>query len=232
MRRGIEYCPVTAGVEAVGDRWTLLVLRELLLGSDRFNDIHRGLPGISRTLLSARLRRMRAHGLITRAPDADGRPAYRLTAAGAALEPLVWHLGDWARRWALGDPSREQLDGGWMLWRLRQYVRPEALPGRRVVVEFTLRLAGAPDDRAWLVLSPGDDVSACRVHPGYDVDVWVSADLAEMHKVVAGTSTLDAARQAGHIRIDGEPGLATAFPRWFAWRTPAPTPEPFPASAP
>ncbi len=225
MRRGIEYCPVTAGVEAVGDRWTLLVLRELLLGSERFNDIHRGLPGISRSLLSARLRRMQGHGLITRVLDEGGRPAYRLTAAGSALEPLVWQLGDWARRWAFGDPELEQLDVGWMVWRLRQYVRSEALPPRRVVVEFALRRAGAPDECGWLVLSPGEDVSACRVHPGYEVDVWVGADSAEMHRVVAGTSTLEAARRAGHVRIDGDPGLAAAFPRWFAWRTPAPAPK-------
>ncbi|MFI6582857.1 winged helix-turn-helix transcriptional regulator [Embleya sp. NPDC050493] len=231
MRRGIEYCPVTAGVEAVGDRWTLLVLRELLLGSERFNDIHRGLPGISRSLLSARMRRMRAHGLITRTLDPDGRPTYRLTPAGTALEPLVWQLGDWARRWAFGDPEREQLDSGWLVWRLRQYVRTEALPGRRVVVEFALRLAGEPDERAWLVLSPGEDVSACRVHPGYEVDVWVSADWAEMHRVVAGTTTLQAAREAGRVRIDGEPELAAAFPHWFAWRTPAQTPGPAPAPA-
>ncbi|MET9886477.1 SCP2 sterol-binding domain-containing protein [Streptomyces sp. NPDC006430] len=111
-----------------------------------------------------------------------------------------------------------------MVWRLRQYVRPESLPRRRVVVEFALRLADEADERAWLVLSPANDVSACRVHPGYDIDVWVSADMAEMHKVVAGTATLDAARQAGHVRIDGDPGLAAAFPHWFAWRTPAPRP--------
>ncbi|MEV7523482.1 winged helix-turn-helix transcriptional regulator [Streptomyces sp. NPDC091371] len=221
MRRGIEYCPVTAGVDAVGDRWTLLVLRELLLGSERFNDIHRGLPGISRSLLSARLRRMRAHGLIMRALDADGRPAYRLTPAGAALEPLVWQLGDWARRWSFGDPTREQLDGGWVLWRLRQFVRSGALPRVRVVVEFALRLEGVPDEHVWLVLSPGDDVSACRVHPGYEVDVWVSADLAELHRVVAGTATLAAARRSGHVRIDGDPELVAAFPSWFAWRAPA-----------
>ncbi|MFI8770403.1 winged helix-turn-helix transcriptional regulator [Streptomyces sp. NPDC053792] len=214
---------MTAGVEAVGDRWTLLVLRELLLGSERFNDLHRGLPGISRTLLSARLRRMGAHGLVARTTDHDGRPAYHLTPAGAALEPLVWQLGDWARRWSFGDPTREQLDAGWVLWRLRQYVRPEALPERRVVVEFALRLAEEPDERAWLVLSgrgSGDDVSACRVHPGYEVDVWVGADLAETHRLVAGTTTLAAARRAGHLHLDGDPDLVAAFPTWFAWRTP------------
>lgn len=218
VRRGIEYCPVSMAVEAVGDRWTLLVLRELLLGSCRFNDIHRGLPGISRTLLSARLRRMRAHGLVLREPDEGGRPRYRLTAAGAELEPLVWQLGDWARRRLLGDVSAEQLDGGRLLWRLRQFVRDGHLPGRRVVVEFVF--PGEPGERGWLVLAPGD-VSACRQHPGYDSDLWVTADLAELHRVVAGTTTLDAAGRAGLIRVDGHPDLVTRFPSWFAWRTPS-----------
>jgi len=219
MRRGIEYCPVTAGVEAVGDRWTLLILRELLLGSHRFNDIHRGLPGISRTLLSTRLRRMGAHALIERTVDADGRPVYQLTDAGTALEPLVWQLGDWARRWSFGDPARDQLDASGLLWRLRQYVRTEALPSRRVVVELVLHVSGSSDERAWLVLAPGGDVSACHVHPGHDVDVWVDADLAEMHRVVAGTTTLAVARRDDRVLIAGEPSLTAAFPGWFAWRT-------------
>ncbi|MFD7259018.1 winged helix-turn-helix transcriptional regulator [Streptomyces sp. NPDC059874] len=180
-----------------------------------------GCPASAAACCRPRLRRMRAHGLIMRALDPDGRPAYRLTPAGAALEPLVWQLGDWARRWSFGDPTREQLDGGWMLWRLRQFVRSGALPRGRVVVEFALRLEGVPDEHVWLVLSPGDDVSACRVHPGYEVGVLVSADLAELHRVVAGTATLEATRRSGHVRIDGDPELVAAFPSWFAWRTPA-----------
>jgi DNA-binding HxlR family transcriptional regulator len=220
MRRGIEYCPVTAGVEAVGDRWTLLVLRELLLGSCRFNDIHRGLPGISRTLLSTRLRRMAVHGLLTKAADEAGRPRYLLTPAGAALEPLVWQLGEWARQWFFGDPATEQLDSGWLLWRLRQFVRHDALPAQRTVVEFVLtRDQDRPAERAWLVLAP-EDVSACRQHPGHDTDVWVTADLRELHRVVAGATTLGAAAQAGLARLDGDPDLVAAFPAWFAWRTP------------
>ncbi|MFE3262339.1 winged helix-turn-helix transcriptional regulator [Nocardia sp. NPDC059091] len=217
MGRGIEYCPVSAGVEVVGDRWTLLLVRELLIGSRRFNDLHRGLPGISRTLLSGRLRRLQVAGLVVRTLDAEGRPEYRLTPAGAALEPLVWQLGDWARRWYFGDPEEEQLDSAWVLWRLRQFVRQDCLPARRVVVEFVLH--GAIDEHAWLVLAPGE-TSACSRHPGYDIDVWVDADLAELHRLVAGTSTIDAAIRSRRVSVDGEPTLVAGFSDWFAWRTP------------
>jgi DNA-binding HxlR family transcriptional regulator len=218
MRRGIEYCPVSAGAEAIGDRWTLLLIRELLLGSHRFNDIHRGLPGISRTLLSARLRRLHTIGLVARVADAGDRPEYRLTPAGAALEPVVWQLGDWARLWCFGDPRPEQLDPGWALWRMRQFVRTERLPAQRVSIEFTLGTPGGADEHGWLVLAP-DDVSACLRHPGYDTDLWVTTELAELHRLVAGTSSIGDAFRAGRFRVDGERSLVADFFRWFDWRT-------------
>lgn len=217
MARGIEYCPVAAGVEVVGDRWTLLLVRELLLGSYRFNDIHRGLPGISRTLLSARLRRLQLHGVVIRVLDDQDRPEYRLTPAGAALQDLVWQLGDWARRWSFGDPADEQLDAGSALWRLRQFVRRDHLPPRRVTIEFIVH--GTTEERGWLVLTP-DEVSACRQHPGYDTDLWVTGELAELHRVVAGTSTIDIATRSDRLRLSGDPELVTDFPRWFSWRRP------------
>jgi hypothetical protein len=127
---------------------------------------------------------------------------------------VVWQLGDWARRWAFGDPEAQQLDGGWLLWRLRQFVREGALPERRVVVEFAFQ---DPDERGWLVLAPGE-VSACRRHPGYEVDLWVTADLAEFHRIVAGTGSLGAAQRAGLVRLAGEPALVGGFADWFAWR--------------
>lgn len=217
MGRGIEYCPVSAGVEVVGDRWTLLLVRELLMGAHRFNDIHRGLPGISRTLLSARLRRLQRHGVVTRVLDDQGRPEYRLTAAGAALEDLVWQLGDWARRWHFGEPTKEQLDAGSALWRLRQFVRRDRLPARRVTVEFVAPTAN--ERYGWLVLAP-DEVSACRQHPGYDTDLWVTAELRELHRLVAGISTVETATRADRLVITGEPALVAGFPAWFAWRGP------------
>ncbi|MBF6339349.1 winged helix-turn-helix transcriptional regulator [Nocardia abscessus] len=184
-----------------------LLVRELLLGSRRCNDIHRGLPGISRTLLSARLRRLQVNGLVARVPDEEDRPEYRLTPAGAALEPLVRQFGDWARRWCFGDPEREQLDTARALWRLRQFVRRDRLPARRVVVEFVLHDAG--EERAWLVLAP-EEASACHRHPGYDTDVWVTTDLAELHRLVAGTSTIATALGSGRVNVDGGPNSSPA----------------------
>jgi DNA-binding HxlR family transcriptional regulator len=112
-----EYCPIAVGAEVFGDRWTPLVLRELMIGERRFNDIHRGLPKMNRTLLVQRLRSLERRGIIERHATAGGRNVeYCLTEAGHELEPIVWALGEWAARWAFGDPADEQLDVGWLVW--------------------------------------------------------------------------------------------------------------------
>lgn len=203
----MEYCPVAAGVAAIGDRWTLLIVRELLLGERRFNDIHRGLPGLSRTLLASRLRRMAALELVDKADDGG----YTLTAAGRALEPVAWHLGAWARQWFFGEPGRAQVDSGWLLWRLRQLVRHELLPAGRTVVEFQFPGSGQPT--GWLVLRPGD-VTACRTDPGFPVDVWVVADLGALAQVLVGRLRLP----LEDVRVHGPAG--DRFAAWFDWPRP------------
>lgn len=205
--RPVEYCPVAAGVAAVGDRWTLLIVRELLLGARRFNDIHRGLPGLSRTLLSTRLRRMTVAGLVEKRDDAG----YALTDAGQALAPLVRQLGDWARQWFFGEPELAQLDSGWLLWRLRQITRHDLLPSGRTVVEFQFPDSGQPT--GWLVLKPGD-VTACRTDPGFDVDLWVVADLATLAQVLVGRIQLPYPT----VRVHGPHG--DRFMEWFDWPRP------------
>ena len=118
-----EYCPIAVGAEFFGDRWTPLILRELMLGSLHFNEIHRGLGKMSRTLLLGRLRELERRGILERSVDSAGRTTeYRLTAAGRELEPIVWALGHWAARWSFGDPADEELDVGWLVWRLRQHL--------------------------------------------------------------------------------------------------------------
>lgn len=207
MDRLVEYCPAAAGVSAVGDRWTLLIVRELLLGERRFNDIHRGLPGLSRTLLSARLRRMAALGLV----DKGDRTGYALTDAGRALAPLLAQLGDWARRWFFGEPDLAQLDSGWLLWRLRQIIHHDLLPPGRTVVNFQFPDSG--QSTGWLVLKPGD-VTTCHVDPGFDVDLWVVADMTALAQILVGRIHLPCSA----VQIHGP--LADRFPEWFNWPRP------------
>src|SRR5439155_21284927 len=117
MRSYGQYCPVAVAAELLADRWTLLIVRELMVGSHRFNEIERGLPRISRSLLSGRLRQMERAGLVERRPLAVGSGSgYHLTEAGADLKPIVRELGHWAVRWAFADPRDDQLDGGLLLW--------------------------------------------------------------------------------------------------------------------
>ena len=209
-----EYCPIAVGVEFFGDRWTPLVIRELILGSRRFNDIHRGLGRMSRTLLIQRLRELERRGIVERTIDHAGRTSeYRLSAAGRELEPIVWSLGHWAARWSFGDPADEELDVGWLAWRLHQSVVPDKLPSTRTVVHFTLDGPGGGE--AWLVLDRGGS-TACLIDPGYDVDLAIMGDNREMHRWVLGWVSFREMRAAGSVRLIGPTRLGRVFPTWFA----------------
>ena len=215
-----EYCPIAMGAEAIGDRWTPLILRELICGSQRFSEIHRGIPRMSRTLLTQRLKQLERTGIIERRPG----PTYHLTPAGADLEQVVWGLGDWAMQWLFGDPAKEHLDGAHLMWRVRQRIVAEAMPDRRVVVQFDFP-AAARGRRVWLLLDPAGS-SVCERDEGFDVDLHVSADIAEFMRVWAGRSTWREAIAAGKLTLDGPRALVQAFPRWFALSPFAPTVAP------
>jgi DNA-binding HxlR family transcriptional regulator len=206
-----EYCPIAVGVEFFGDRWTPLILRELVVGSYRFNEIHRGIPKISRSLLSQRLRTLAARGLVERREDDQGIE-YHLTDAGADLQPIIWALGHWAARWAFGDPEKEQLDVAWLVWRMRQHLDPARLPSRRTTVEF--RATGHNGGRAWLVADKRGS-TACRVDPGYEVDLLVQGDNVALHRWFVGRAELRDEVEAGRINFHGTPRLVRAFPTWF-----------------
>jgi DNA-binding HxlR family transcriptional regulator len=208
-----EYCPIAVGAEFFGDRWTPLILRELILGSRRFNDIHRGLGRMSRTLLSQRLRELERRGIVERQVDDAGRTTeYRLSAAGQGLEPIVWALGHWAARWSFGDPADEELDAAWLVWRLHQSVVADRLPAGRTVVQFVL--SGPGGGEAWLVLDRGRS-TACQIDPGYEVDLVVMGDSREMHRWLLGWRSFRELRQSGSVRVIGPTKLGRTFPAWF-----------------
>jgi DNA-binding HxlR family transcriptional regulator len=204
-----EYCPIAMGAEAIGDRWTPLVLRELMCGSERFSEIHRGVPRMSRTLLSQRLRQLERAGVVERVG-----PTYHLTPSGQELEGVVFALGDWAKHWLVGDPGEEHLDGAHLMWRVHQRIVDEALPDRRIVVRFDF--PGAHRGHSvWLVLDRSGS-SVCERDEGFEVDLHVTADIIEFHRVWAGRSTWRAAVAAGRLTFDGPRPLVRAFPSWFA----------------
>lgn len=213
MRDYADYCPIAMANEIVGDRWNPLVLRELMVGARRFNDIHRGIPRISRTLLAGRLRSLERHGLVERRPVPGSQAVdYLLTDAGRDLQPILWQLGRWATRWTFGDPPDEVLDTHHLVWRLHQVTDPACAPQQRTTVEILTRGPGSA--RCWLVFAGGES-TACQIDPGYDVDLVLRADNRELHRWFMGRTTWPEARRAGTIELSGPAGLATAFPTWF-----------------
>ena len=208
-----DYCPIADGVEVLGDRWTPLVIRELMVGSTGFNQIHRGLPRMSRSLLAQRLRVLERRGIVVRRETGPGRPvAYHLTPMGEGLVPIVWAIGQWAAEWVFGDPVDEELDGLSLIWRIHQRAVPHRLPRDRVVVH--LELTGAGGAEAWLDLAAGQ-ATVCKTDPGLDVDLAVQADSRQMHRWLVGLVPFRDLVQDGDARVLGPGRLARAFPTWF-----------------
>lgn len=211
--RKAEYCPISTGVEVLGDRWTPLVIRELMVGASGFNDIHRGIPRISRTLLAQRLRQLERLGLVDREVNGRGRAGgYTLTASGEALTPIVWAMGQWAADWLFGDPTEGDCDGLSVIWRLHQHAVPAKLPATRTVVHLVLTGAGAAE--GWLKLD-ASGATVCKDDQGYDVDLAVEADTAQMHRWLVGRATFRELLNNGHVRLLGPSRLGRAFPTWF-----------------
>ena len=185
------FCPVVKACDVLEPRWTLLILTEMWWGSTRFNEIRRGVPGISPTLLSQRLRQLEAHGLVERIEDpATGTVEYIRTQAGRELEPIIQALGEWAYRNMDADDQLCWIDPKFFMWNMRRNIDVSALPRRRVVLQFSFpRYEREPRDY-WIVTRPGAQVDVCFQDPGFDVDLFVSAELRSLVSVFFGRSRL------------------------------------------
>ncbi|WP_232667930.1 winged helix-turn-helix transcriptional regulator [Pseudonocardia sp. TRM90224] len=204
MSRYGQYCPITRSLEVLGDRWTLLIVRDLLVGVTRFNELARGLPRLSRGLLSKRLDELQRHGIVQ---HVDGR--YLVTEAGEELRPVVFGLAEWGARWAFGEPRPDELDPTVLMWWIRGGIDPGAFGRRRVVIHVLL-----PDGerrRYWLVVESAD-VSLCFTDPGFEVDVLVESPLGVLYQVWEGRIPLKAAQRDGLLRLSGKRELVRAFP--------------------
>jgi DNA-binding HxlR family transcriptional regulator len=216
-----QFCPVALGAEIFAERWTPLILRELLNGSHRFSELRKGLPRISRNLLVQRLASLEQAGLIERRPRANGRGYdYSLTAAGEELRPVVFALGTWGYKWTAQQLRPENLDAGLLMWFLRRRIRVESLPDERVVARFDFHEAGerafwlGEQQSFWLVFER-PDVELCLSDPGFDVDLTVRADVAALTQVYLGHLSLGEALRSGSVELSGRRDLRSGFRRWL-----------------
>ncbi len=198
-----QYCPLSMAAEIIGTRWTLLILRELLEGSTSFNDISRGVPLMSRTLLSQRLKEFEEAGLVTRIDAGKGRSSpYQLTEAGRALGTVVRSIAEWGQEWIDTEPSLEDVDTDFLMWDMRRNVRRLPDFPDRFVVHF--HFPDAPEKKTdhWLVMGR-DEVDLCYIDPGYDVDVAIEASMKDMTRVWMGWLAIEEAVDCGLIHVNG-----------------------------
>jgi DNA-binding HxlR family transcriptional regulator len=196
-----QFCTVARAAEALCERWTPLVVRELLCGSKRFNDLHRGVPRMSTSLLAQRLRRLEEIGVVRR--RAVGKVwEYSLTEAGEELRPIVMALGHWGSRWIGSRLRDDQLDAGLLMWDMRRAIDPASVAPQPMVVQFTFRDARSGEGCWWLVVE-NREVDLCRDDPGRDLTLVVDATVRALTEVWAGDITPAEAQASGALRVDG-----------------------------
>lgn len=210
-----QFCPVAMAAETLCARWTMVLVRELVAGSTRFNELRRGVPRMSPSLLSQRLRELEAAGVVERVPARGERGVweYHLTEAGRDLRPVVEAFGVWGQRWIESRPSLENLDPSLLMWDMRRNLDPSPLPPARTVIQ--IRYPEQPPARRdwWLVVEAEGEVDLCATDPGFDVDLYVATDLRTMTAIWMGLESVAGAGR--RIEFDGPRGIAGSMQKWL-----------------
>ena len=212
-----QFCPVAKACEVLEPRWTLLILCEMWSGSTRFNEIRRGVPGMSPTLLSKRFKEMEARGLILRSENSSGSEiAYTTTDIANDLEPIVHALGKWAHRNIDAEVTLEHLDARLLMWNMRRKIKTDAWSKkRRTVVQFSYPELPSVEQSYWVIAKPGTPVDLCLSDPGHDVDLYVSADLRAMTSAWIGLSSFQSEIAHDRISMIGDKLLAVTLTDWL-----------------
>lgn len=206
-----QFCPVAKAAEVVAERWTPLILREMMVGSHRFNELRRGVPLMSSALLSQRLKELEHAGVIERRAGEGRNAEYYLSEAGQELQPIIEALGIWGARWTGSRLTERDYDPRLLMWDIRRRIRTDRLPAeRRTVVEIHLQGAEPAVRRWWLVVKEGE-VDLCMKDPGHEVDLQITADLKTMVDVWMGRQSMEVACRAGRMAFTGGPELAAGF---------------------
>lgn len=211
-----QFCPVAKAAEVIAERWTPLVLRELLAGSHRFNDLRRGVPLMSGSLLSKRLRELEDAGIVERRPSRDDRRTqdYHLTPAGLELGPIIEAIGVWGQRWVVNEFDEEDLDPSLLMWDIRRNLVQDALPDRRVVVRFEFVDIPGARRRWWLLVDEGGG-DLCMTDPGFDTDLELTTTLKAFTRFWMGRSTWPDLKRTEPFRLEGPSWAQKGLPRWL-----------------
>ena len=216
MRGGYsQFCPVSMATEVLCSRWTPLVVREFLCGSTRFNDLRRGLPRMSPTLLSKRLDELEEAGVITSLNGTSGSREYSLTAAGEELRPIIMGIGAWGQRWVESALSLNNLDPELLIWDMHRGLNIDPLPSRRTCLQFVFN--NLPEDRQnyWLVADPQSGVEACYKDPGYEIDLFAECSLRTMTAIWMGLDTVNRAEIDGRMVLTGRREVVSRMQEWL-----------------
>jgi len=191
-----QFCPIAMAAEVLCSRWTMVLIRELVAGSTRFNDLRRGVPKMSPALLSTRLKELEAACVVERRilKGEKGIFEYHLTKAGQDLRPLVEAMGIWGQKWVESDLSLENLDASLLMWDMRRNLNIMPLPPARSVIEFFYSDLPAAKSNWWLVIEADGEVDICWSDPGFEVDLYVTTDLRTMTEVWMGLATIKTKR--------------------------------------
>ena len=210
-----QFCPLAMAAEVLCTRWTMVLMRELVAGSTRFIDLRRGVPKMSPTLLSQRLKELERAGIVTRRAIASetGVYEYRLTDAGRDIGPVVEAMGSWGQKWVESELSLRNLDPSLLMWDMRRNLNPEPLPRTRTVVQFLYSDLPPTKSLWWLVVEPTGEVDLCWSDPGFAVDLFVTTDLRTMTEIWMGLTTVARARQK--IEFSGARSLASSMQVWL-----------------
>lgn len=198
-----QFCPISRALEVLGERWSMLIVRDLIVGATRFNDLARCNPRLSRTLLSKRLRQLERAGIVEHVGD-----EYLLTPAGKDLQPIVFGLGEWGARWQFDDPRETELDPQLLMWWVHTRLDFSGVPMPRTVLEFRFR---GLRDRFW-ILSDAQGASVCTTDPGFGIDALIESDLTTLYEVWMGKLDLRAAMRSDRVTVSGASPIVRRLP--------------------
>ena len=213
-----QFCPVAMASEILCTRWTLIVLRELVCGSTRFNELRRGVPRMSPALLSKRLKDLEAAGIVTRSKSSAGPDLYEyhLTPAGQELKPIIESVGVWGHTWISTKSSLENLDPNLLMWDIRRRIAPKAMPAaRRHTIQVILQDLAESKRNWWLVVGPGEDVDLCAVDPGFKNKLYLVTDLRTMTEIWMGFTSLARAKADDKLLVTGSRDLEAGLENWL-----------------